>query len=143
MLKAIERLRPLVEQHNDLRGSRNGDHGLEDDPHLLDANPLSSPAALLAFKDAFNLPAFEKNIKGYRAFVTSWEKTNGKSKRVLCHNDAQYGNLLIRLANDTCPQTAAQDVPVEEQLSNSQQMIIVVDFEYAALNPRGYDIGMF
>lgn len=142
MLKAVEKLRPIVEQRQRQKRHSDQETLIEQAWHR-EGNHLESPSALLAFKDAFDLPGFERLIKGYRSFVNNWEKANGKSKRVLSHNDAQYGNLLIRLAGDTSPDTPAQDVPIEAQLTQAHQMIIVVDFEYAALNPRGYDIGPF
>lgn len=55
-----------------------------------------------------------------------FEKTEGISKRVFAHNDAQYGNLL-RLER------------IKEGLPEHHQ-IIVVDFEYASPNPAAFDI---
>lgn len=139
VLKAVEKLRAMVDERRQRR--RHFTNGDAAEPVLGDVKPLDTPAALLAFKDDFDIRGFEKLIKSYRSFVSKWEKANGKSKRVLGHNDAQYGNLLIRLAGDTRPETPAQEVPIEAHLTNAHEMIIVVDFEYASLNPRGYDIG--
>lgn len=157
VLKAVEKLRPSEkgksQQFSSISNSApDGDNPnsagnstpgrtKKEAPPQLEHNPLNSASAMLAWTDAFDLPDFEKRVKSYRHFVNAWEKSNGKSKRVLCHNDTQYGNLLVRLRGDTAPSTPAQNVPIESQLNNPHEMIIVVDFEYAALNPRAYDIG--
>lgn len=90
------------------------------------ASPMESPSAMLAFKDQFDLARFEHEIKAYRGWLKNWEKQNGKSKRCLSHNDAQYGNLLIRLVNDEQKHLDAGKLEVERGLQAPHQMIIVV-----------------
>lgn len=93
--------------------------------------PLTAAALTFSLRAKMNLPLFEQQVKLYRNYVRGWEKANGKSKRVFSHNDTQYGNLLLMTPSDG-------DVEVEH--SNPHEKIIVVDFEYASANPRGFDI---
>lgn len=95
---------------------------------------LSSPSIIFALREQFNLPLFEQQIKLFRNYVRSWEKKNGPSLRVFSHNDTQYGNLLLMM-----PKVGETVVMTERMLPHQQ--IIVVDFEYACANPRGFDIG--
>lgn len=99
--------------------------------------PLSSLAATLQLRSDLNLPLFEQQVKLYRNFTKEWEKMEGKSKRVFSHNDTQYGNLLLL----TPPVGENEAAFEEETLLAPHQKIIVVDFEYASANPRGFDIG--
>lgn len=61
-------------------------------------DPLSSPEALVRVKNVLDLARFEEETKRYKSWVKKMEKINGKSKRVFAHNDAQYGNLLVKVA---------------------------------------------
>lgn len=98
--------------------------------------PLASLARTVELRANVNLPLFEQQIKLYRGFVRDWERAEGKSKRVFAHNDTQYGNLLL-----LTPQSPEQEKLLEQGLQAPHQKIIVVDFEYASANPRGFDIG--
>lgn len=98
--------------------------------------PLDSPKLTLELRAELNLPLFEQQVKLYRSFVRDWEKTEGKSKRVFSHNDTQYGNLLL-----LTPEDESEERKLERSLQAPHQKIIVVDFEYASANPRGFDIG--
>lgn len=97
--------------------------------------PLSSPALTFALRAALNLPLFEQQVKLYRTFVHEWEKKEGKSKRVFSHNDTQYGNLLLLTPKE------GDERALERSIQVPHHRIIVVDFEYASANPRGFDIG--
>ncbi|KAM0749872.1 hypothetical protein T439DRAFT_326767 [Meredithblackwellia eburnea MCA 4105] len=105
---------------------------LHDEKHV---TPLSSPNLTFALREALNLPLFEQQVKLYRGFVRGWEKSEGKSKRVFSHNDTQYGNLLL-----LTPDKEEDERALERTLQAPHQKIIVVDFEYASANPRGFDI---
>lgn len=59
-------------------------------------------------------PEFDLEIKQQKAFCKSVS-----SPLVLCHNDLHQGNIMLRA---------------------SDKSIILVDFEYASLSPRGFDI---
>lgn len=98
--------------------------------------PLDSPALTFSLRAELNLPLFEQQVKLYRSFVRDWEKAEGKSKRVFSHNDTQYGNLLL-----LTPADESDERVLERSLQAPHQKIIVVDFEYASANPRGFDIG--
>lgn len=98
--------------------------------------PLSYPSLTFQLRAALNLPLFEQQVKLYRTFVRDWEKQGGKSKRVFSHNDTQYGNLLL-----LTPPEDGDERALERSLQAPHQKIIVVDFEYASANPRGFDIG--
>lgn len=98
--------------------------------------PLATPALTLALRETLNLPLFEQQVKLYRRFVRDWEKSAGKSKRIFSHNDTQYGNLLL-----LTPPADGDESLLERSLQAPHQKIIVVDFEYASANPRGFDIG--
>ena len=50
-------------------------------------HPFDSPGGMLAFRDALDLKSFEAEVKRYRQWVHSWERQNGRSKRVFAHND--------------------------------------------------------
>lgn len=103
------------------------------DQHIV---PLASLAQTVELRSNVNLPLFEQQIKSYRSLVRDWERSEGKSKRVFAHNDTQYGNLLL-----LTPAKPEDEKRLEQQLQAPHQKIIVVDFEYASANPRGFDIG--
>ncbi|KAM0792847.1 hypothetical protein ACM66B_002612 [Microbotryomycetes sp. NB124-2] len=111
------------------RAAKNSNNGGD---HVL---PLASLARTIELRSAFNLPLFQEQVKQYRSFVKEWERSEGKSKRVFSHNDTQYGNLLL-----LTPKDAVQEQELERNLQAPHQRIIVVDFEYASANPRGFDI---
>ena len=102
--------------------------------------PLSSASRTFALREELNLPLFEQQVKLYRNFVREYEKSHGKSRRVFAHNDAQYGNLLLLTPKEAADSAAEKEL--ERALPVPHHKIIVVDFEYAGANARGYDIGM-
>ncbi|KAJ9094912.1 hypothetical protein QFC19_007768 [Naganishia cerealis] len=74
------------------------------------------------------LDLLEKEIQTYIAYVDSHPDRDHGHGSVFSHNDTQYGNLLI----------------LDEPLPPSEpphRKLIVIDFEYASPNPRGFDIG--
>jgi len=92
--------------------------------------PARQVLALPSFPDEsrtqLDIDRFEEEWKSYMRWVSRTEKTEGPSRRVFSHNDAQAGNLL-RLTK-----------PKEGGAEHRQ--IIVVDFEYASPNPAAFDI---
>ncbi|GAA6009950.1 hypothetical protein JCM11491_000877 [Sporobolomyces phaffii] len=101
--------------------------------------PLASPSRTLNLRAALNLPLFEQQLRVYRAFVHARERSAGRSKRVFAHNDTQYGNLLLL----TPDQGGEAELELERRVKReggNHKRIIVVDFEYAGANPRGFDI---
>ncbi|GAA5900427.1 hypothetical protein JCM5296_001423 [Sporobolomyces johnsonii] len=102
--------------------------------------PLSSPSRTLNLRAALNLPLFEQQLRLYRAFVHSAERTSGRSKRVFAHNDTQYGNLLLLTPAEEEEQSEEELERAARRQGGSHKRIIVVDFEYAGANPRGFDI---
>ncbi|TYJ58017.1 hypothetical protein B9479_001376 [Cryptococcus floricola] len=73
----------------------------------------------------FSLHKIRDEVRIYRQYV---EANAGKGKEaVFAHNDTQYGNLL-RLDDDLPPNTP------------HHRRYVVIDFEYASPNPRGFDI---
>ncbi|KAF9243866.1 choline kinase cytoplasm [Melanogaster broomeanus] len=76
---------------------------------------------------ALSLDIFCEKWARYMRWVSHAEKTEGASRRVFAHNDAQYGNLL-RLTGKL-----AEGTPEHRQ-------IVVVDFEYASPNPLAFDV---
>ncbi|OAV91667.1 hypothetical protein PTTG_06511 [Puccinia triticina 1-1 BBBD Race 1] len=90
--------------------------------------PLSSPQALAEFVKIVDLPRLILEMKAYRAWIYNHERINGKSPRIFSHNDTQCGNLLLRQDDDPLLREQPQD------------QIMVIDFEYASANPRGFDI---
>ena len=99
-------------------------------------SPLASLHDMLTLRAALNLPLFEQQVRLYYNYVRDWEKREGESPRVFCHNDAQYGNLLLMTAPPGMDQAT-----FEAQFKSPHQKLIVVDFEYASVNPRAFDIG--
>ncbi|WWC95026.1 hypothetical protein V866_001878 [Kwoniella sp. B9012] len=73
----------------------------------------------------YGLHRIRQEVEKYRKWVES-EPGKGKGA-VFAHNDTQYGNLLL-LDGDLPP-----NVPEHHRY-------VVIDFEYAAPNARGYDI---
>jgi len=73
-----------------------------------------------------DLGRFEGEWERYWGELMDWERVHGRSPRVFAHNDTQYGNLL-RLRTPPVGQPP-------------HHRIIVVDFEYAAVNTAAYDI---
>ena len=100
--------------------------------------PLSSASRTFALREELNLPLFEQQVKLYRGYVREWEKSHGKSRRVFAHNDTQYGNLLLLKLEQASSTT---DDDLERSLASPHHKLIVIDFEYAGANARGYDIG--
>ncbi|KAF8481903.1 kinase-like protein, partial [Russula ochroleuca] len=90
-------------------------------PHARDV--LALPGVTPAIRKELDLDKFQMKWGSYMR----WLKTaHVDAHPVLCHNDAQYGNIL-RLNS------------VEEGKPGHHQ-IIVVDFEYASPNPAAFDI---
>ncbi|KAJ9122437.1 hypothetical protein QFC22_001862 [Naganishia vaughanmartiniae] len=89
-------------------------------------------AEIPTLKDWMNefgpLDLLEKEIQTYITYVDSNPDRDHGHGSVFSHNDTQYGNLLI----------------LDEPLPPSEpphRKLIVIDFEYASPNPRGFDIG--
>ncbi|KIJ68673.1 hypothetical protein HYDPIDRAFT_165415 [Hydnomerulius pinastri MD-312] len=76
---------------------------------------------------ALDIDGFCEQWARYMRWISHTEKTEGTSRRVFAHNDAQYGNLL-RLTREL-----VEGTPKHRQ-------IVVVDFEYASPNPLAFDI---
>lgn len=110
---------------------------------------------------AIDLPRLCLEIAQFKAYVRRWERTHGKSRRVFCHNDSQYGNLLLLrldehgqlpamasgMPRDGGASPRVGDSPGGARRSRSRsrarqphQRLVVIDFEYASPNPRAYDI---
>ena len=103
---------------------------------------------------AVDLPLLCLEIAEYKQYVRGWERSEGKSRRVFCHNDSQYGNLLkLRLDEHGQLPAMASGMPragmspgiasPRRRCSSSvspHQRLVVIDFEYASSNPRAYDI---
>ncbi|GAA5884972.1 hypothetical protein JCM6882_007176 [Rhodosporidiobolus microsporus] len=130
---------------------------------------LSHPSLTLYLRSVLNLPLFEHQLRMYRSYVrrvergtpvaatttsssssssaphphpfTSLPPTHPlRSKRVFTHNDTQYGNLLLVTPKTDDP---AEEEEIERQArreGGAHRRLIVVDFEYAGANPRGFDI---
>ncbi|KAF8527906.1 choline kinase cytoplasm [Hysterangium stoloniferum] len=77
--------------------------------------------------EELDLDQFGVEWERYWVWLMAWEREHGRSPRVFAHNDTQYGNLLRlkKLGKGEAP----------------HHRIIVVDFEYASLNPAAFDIG--
>lgn len=114
------------------------DHGREKQPMIWTSISQWLPAAeemvssltalggtweMLGEEIAFH--RFREELEQYRRWVTGI--TNTDKEVVFSHNDTQYGNLLLLDAE------LPRGVPDHHRL-------IVVDFEYASPNCRGYDI---
>ncbi|KAI9509059.1 kinase-like protein [Russula earlei] len=84
---------------------------------------LALPAIAPAIRKELDLDRFHSKWESYMKWL---KNQHIDSHPVLCHNDAQYGNIL-RLNR------------VEEGTPEHHQ-IIVVDFEYASPNPAAFDI---
>ncbi|KAL4069435.1 choline kinase cytoplasm [Scleroderma citrinum] len=81
-------------------------------------------------RTALNIDNFIRQWSRYMRWLSRIEKVEGPSKRVFAHNDLHSGNLL-RL-NSKLPQGTPDHC-----------QIVVVDFEYAAPNPRAFDIANY
>ncbi|KAJ3088814.1 hypothetical protein HK102_007860 [Quaeritorhiza haematococci] len=82
--------------------------------HALEVLKQKKPKILRKL-DGFDLEGMDSEIERLRMSLADIP-----SPLVFCHNDSQYGNIL-RLKN--------------------RNGIMIVDYEYAGVNPRGYDIG--
>ncbi|KAI0786080.1 choline kinase cytoplasm [Abortiporus biennis] len=87
---------------------------------------LALPSVSDSVRQAFDLDSFEKEWDMYVSWLDKQEKLEGASPVVFAHNDTQYGNLL-KLTNSPAGKT-------------EHRQIIVVDFEYASVNPAAFDI---
>lgn len=99
---------------------------------IYDVDPLNAPSLLAECRRLLDIQAFQQEVKKYRQYIQKREAQSGRSKRVFAHNDAQCGNLL-----KLTPGGKDEIVP---GLKFPHEMIIVVDFEYAGVNPRAFDI---
>ncbi|KAF7982269.1 hypothetical protein HWV62_29515 [Athelia sp. TMB] len=87
---------------------------------------LALPAISDAVRADLDLEGFMVLWETYMRWLRELEKREGASKRVFAHNDLQYGNLL-RLTQ------VPEGAPEHHQ-------IIVIDLEYASINPAAFDI---
>jgi len=87
---------------------------------------LALPAVKVSVRTNLKLEDIPAEWQKYMKWLKAYESKEGAHRRVFCHNDTQYGNIL-RLAK------------LEEGVPEHRQ-IIVVDFEYASLNPAAFDI---
>jgi len=55
---------------------------------------LSLPVTPPSFSRTFNIDSFVDQWEGYMRYISLVEAKEGASRRVLAHNDTQYGNLL-------------------------------------------------
>ncbi|WVO16715.1 hypothetical protein L204_104396 [Cryptococcus depauperatus] len=74
--------------------------------------------------ERFGIYKVREQIRLYRLYI---ESHNGEKGIVFAHNDTQYGNLLLL------------DVRLPPHTPDHLRYV-VIDFEYAGPNPRGYDI---
>lgn len=86
---------------------------------------LKDVPELREFAAAVDFDRFEDEVEMYKQWVA--EKSQVTPSRVFCHNDTQHGNILLL------------DRPLRPS-EPEHHKLIVVDFEFAAPNPRGYDI---
>ena len=70
-------------------------------PHAREV--FSLPATPLSFAQAFNLDFFAEQWEKYMYWISLVEAREGASRRVLTHNDTQYGNLLRMNPNPRNP----------------------------------------
>ncbi|BGP19049.1 hypothetical protein JCM10213_009241 [Rhodosporidiobolus nylandii] len=134
--------------------SPTGNSAGEEAKHI---TPLSHPSLTLTLRSLLNLPLFEHQLRLYRSFVRRVERSSSlppsssappssppigpvRSKRVFAHNDTQYGNLLLVTPQTTDPEEEREIEREAEREGGAHRRLIVVDFEYAGANPRGFDI---
>ncbi|KAF0692303.1 Aste57867_16603 [Aphanomyces stellatus] len=72
-------------------------------------------AAYATYERQFDIDAMAKDIDDLETLLATVE-----SPIVFCHNDLQYGNIMVSHADDDA---------------------VLIDFEYSHYNPRGYDLG--
>jgi choline kinase len=65
---------------------------------------LSSPARLRAFRNMFDVDAFEAEVARYRSWIARREGERGRSRTVFGHNDTQYGNVLLEADSEDAQQ---------------------------------------
>lgn len=98
-------------------------------------------------RTALNLDHFSQQWHRYTRWISRVEKVEGPSKRVFAHNDIHGGNLLRLkqpLPEGTPEHCQVSRFPCSFRPSCScHPKIVVVDFEYAAPNPRGFDIANY
>lgn len=136
------------------------------------ASPLSHPSLLFELRSQLNLPLFEQQLRQYRTFVRRTERGGNqssfypstsssassssasqtptfsfshplKSRRVFSHNDTQYGNLLLVTPKTDDPREEEEIERQARREGGAHRRLMVIDFEYAGANPRGFDIGAF
>jgi choline kinase len=83
---------------------------------------LSSPSQLLAFRERFDIDAFEAEVGRYRSWIARQERERGRSRTIFGHNDTQYGNVLLEV--DDVEPDAKREVPDNRAPHES---IIVID----------------
>lgn len=79
---------------------------------------------------------FESLVYQYRSWILS-KYTPDQLRRslVFAHNDSQYGNILKLLAPDS-----SQTLKSKISSKSMDKQLVVIDFEYAAQNPRAFDL---
>ncbi|GAA6000573.1 hypothetical protein JCM10207_004557 [Rhodosporidiobolus poonsookiae] len=105
-------------------------------------NSLSHPSLTFHMRSTLNLPLFEHQLRQYRAFTHRAERATpvARSKRIFAHNDTQYGNLLLVTPHTQDPREEEEIERQAKREGGAHRRLIVVDFEYAGKNPRGFDI---
>ena len=105
---------------------------------------LALPAVTEASRRDLDLDVFMKRWEKYMRWLKEFEKTEGASRRVFAHNDAQYGNLLkLARIKEGLPehhQVCKTGIFMNSIFPNFAPKVIVVDFEYASPNPAAFDI---
>ncbi|KAI0440773.1 kinase-like domain-containing protein [Xylaria telfairii] len=108
------------------------------DAKILEGNPGSARNAADAWKEVgficgTDWPTFKAMFDKYRQYV--FDRYEGskivREHLVFCHNDTQYGNILrVRPDDKKSPLL---------QPNYEHKQLVVIDFEYAAANVRGYE----
>jgi choline kinase len=95
-------------------------------PHAREV--LSLPATPQSFSRAFNIDAFSHQWEKYIHWISLVEAKEGASRRVLAHNDTQYGNLLRMNPNPRNPKDHRQVIFVNcAFLPNCANPSVVLD----------------
>ncbi|RHY35140.1 hypothetical protein DYB32_000372 [Aphanomyces invadans] len=98
----------------------------------IDRKPRIVPSIHKLFKDAkaayasnhrqFDQDAMARDIEALDVLLATVD-----SPVVFCHNDLQYGNIMVSAAKDAS--------------GGEEGEAVLIDFEYSHYNPRGYDVG--
>jgi choline kinase len=87
---------------------------------------LSSPERLRAFRNMFDIDAFEVEVARYRTWIARHEGERGRSRTVFGHNDTQYGNVLLEADGEGAEQKTRDGRAPHER-------IIVIDVRISSL----------